>query len=60
MDMDTIETILNKFKLVSSNIFNDHMQTRIPSFWAIIYSECTHFSGNFDVLYMLKGLLHVP
>jgi hypothetical protein len=25
MDMDTIETILNKFRLVGSNIFNDHV-----------------------------------
>jgi hypothetical protein len=60
MDMNTMKTILNKFRLVSSNIFNDHVQTRIPSCWAGIYAECTHFSGHFDVSYMLIGLLQVP
>ena len=40
-----------------SNIFENHMQTRMPSPSIFTYSESTHFSEFFDVSYIMVRVL---
>ena len=40
-----------------SNIFENHMQTRMPSLSIFTYSESTHFSEFFDVSYIMVRVL---
>ena len=39
------------------DIFDDHVQTRMPSLSIFAYSESTHFSENSDVSYMFVCVL---
>ena len=42
---------------MNSNIFKDHVQTRMPSLSICTYSESTHFSEFFDVSYIMVRVL---
>jgi len=42
---------------MNSDIFEDHMQIRMPSLWIFKYSESTHFSEFFDISYILLSVL---
>ena len=47
----------NEVENMHSNIFKDHMQTRMPSFFIFTYSESTYFSEFFDVSYIMVKVL---
>jgi hypothetical protein len=48
----------NKVEKINSNIFDDHVQMRMPSLSIFTQSDSTHFSENFDVWYMSVWLWH--
>jgi len=47
----------NEVEKMNSNIFKDHVQTRMPSLSICTYSESTHFSEFFDVSYIMVRVL---
>jgi len=46
----------NEVEKMNSNIFEDHMQTRMPSLSICTYSEFTYFSEFFGVSYIMVML----